>query len=102
MLRRYGKRFFSPLAIGNRSLAYGTARIANGDGWPTSAKIGRQFSLCEFFGKFVEAETRGFPRVSKPKRTETASRPKPADFVAEGVGFEPTVPSRAQRFSRPP
>ncbi len=23
-------------------------------------------------------------------------------FVAEGVGFEPTVPSRTQRFSRPP
>jgi hypothetical protein len=43
----------------------------------------RQFSLRELFRKFSEAETHGFPRVSKPNRTETASRRKLADFVAE-------------------
>ena len=35
---------------------------------------------------------------------EGKSRPEnpPADYMAEGEGFEPPVPLRAQRFSRPP
>jgi hypothetical protein len=48
----------------------------------------------------VLGETAGFLGFCGPSRW--AERVSPRGVLAEGVGFEPTVRSRVQRFSRPP
>ena len=88
----------SPGRCRRRAMASEAARAAASDG---RAEDPRGGAALGSEGEPGEAADRGRAHEPTPVHRPVAHRPSPEGQVAESVGFEPTVASRPQRFSRP-